>query len=58
MLNSAPKPMQGQGSVQLTVPFIKRLNKTESAAFSNMPFWTFFMDSYFLYFAIDILLIL
>jgi hypothetical protein len=42
------------GSLHLTVPSMNRLNQTEPATFSVLPCWTFFRDSYFLYFSISI----
>jgi hypothetical protein len=36
--------------VYLTVLSMNSLNQTEPATFSILQFWTFFRDSYFLYF--------
>jgi hypothetical protein len=46
------KPVLGgvDGNMHLTVPSMNRLNQTEPATFSILPFWAFFGDSYFLYF--------
>jgi hypothetical protein len=33
-------------SLHFTVPSMNRLNQTESATFSVLPFWTFLKDSY------------
>jgi hypothetical protein len=41
------------GSLDLTVPFMNRLNQTEPATFSILPCWAFFRDSYFHYFTSD-----
>jgi hypothetical protein len=43
------------GSLHLTVPSMNRLNQTEPATFSIMPFWAFLRDSYFLYFGFKLL---
>jgi hypothetical protein len=39
------------GNLHLTVPSFNRLSQTEFTTFSILPFWTFFRESYFLYFA-------
>jgi hypothetical protein len=46
------KPVLGgvDGSLHFTVPSMNRLNQTEPATFSMMLCWTFFRDSYFLFF--------
>jgi hypothetical protein len=38
------------GSLHWTVPSINRPNETEPATLLILPFWTFFRDSYFLFF--------
>jgi hypothetical protein len=45
-------PVQGgvDGSLQLTISSMNRLNETEPATFSILTCWAFFRDSYFLYF--------
>jgi hypothetical protein len=41
----------GMGSsMHFAVPSMNRLNQTEPATFLILPLWTFFRDSYFLYF--------
>jgi hypothetical protein len=43
-------PVLGGSSLHWTVPSMNRLNQTEPATCSILPLWTFFRDSYFLYF--------